>query len=120
MHMLVVKVGIGGELIDVMESSVDGDEGQQMIDLALADDRALPNNGQPIEDGEVWIELHDEEGTIVSSEPATFHRADAADALQLHFNAPASTVAKSLSKANVRSHYRDHRAAVRFALRGTR
>ena len=113
MLKLVAKVAIAGELMDVMETSVPEAEGLRMIAAAQADDRALPNNGQALEDGEVWIEMHDSEGDIVSDEPACFHRADAADALQLHFQAPAKTVAKCLAQTNVAEHNKDHRAAVR-------
>ena len=119
MFALVAKVALCGELMDVMETPVSETDGRRMLAAALADDRALPNNGQELEDGEVWVDMHDSEGYIVSEEPACFHAADAADALQLHFGAPATLVAKGLAKNNVMTRYRDHRAAVRDALRGT-
>jgi len=120
MFPLIAKVAHKGELMDVMQVAVAEAEGKRMIAAALADDRALPNNGQDLEDGEVWIEMHDAEGDIVSDEPACFHRADAADALQLHFDAPARVVAKCLSASNVAEHYEDHRAAVFAVVKGAR
>lgn len=89
-----------------------------MLAAALADDRSLPNNGQDMENGEVWIDMHDAEGDIVSDEPACFHRADAADALQLHFGASSRMVEKCLSTRNVDEHYKDHRSMVRAVLKG--
>lgn len=106
--------------MNVMETGVAADEGNRMLCAARADDRALPNYGQDMEEGEVWIDMHDADGDIVSTEPACFHRADAADALQLHFDAPAHVVARALSKSNVMARYRDHRAAVRFVVNGSR
>lgn len=120
MHTLIVKVAIKGELMDVMEAPTSEAEGKRMLAAALADERALPNNGQALEDGEVWIDLHDAEGDIVSDEPVCFHPADAADALQLHFGAPASTVANCLAKSNVAEHYKEHRAAVKAVVKGQR
>lgn len=120
MLTLVAKVAIHGELIDVMETPVSEAEGKRMIAAALADERALPNRGQDMEDGELWIDMHDADGDIVSEEPACFHRADAADALKLHFAAPANVVSKCLSRNNVMAHYKDHRDAVRFVLNGYR
>lgn len=118
MFTLVAKVAMRGELIDVMQTPVSPVDGERMLQAALADDRALPNNGQDLEDGEVWVDMHDAQGNIVSKEPACFHAADAADALELHFSAPAGLIAKALSKSNVMAQYEDHRAAVCFALRG--
>lgn len=119
MFTLIAKVAHNGELLEVMETEVSETEGKRLIAAALGDDRALPNNGQEIEDGEVWVDLHDDNGDIVSDEPACFHKADAADALVLHFGVPASVATECLSKGNVEAHYADHRAAVRFAVNGS-
>lgn len=120
MFTLIAKVAHNGELMEVMETEVSLVDGQRMIAAAIADDRALPNNGQDMEDGEVWIDLHNDDGDIVSDEPACFHKADAADALLLHFGAPVSVVKECLSSRNVMAHYKDHRAAIRFAVNGSR
>lgn len=120
MFTLIAKVAVNGELMDVMEAPVSETEGKRMLAAALADERALANNGQALEDGEVWIDLHDAEGDIVSDEPVCFHPADASDALQLHFGAPASTVAKCLAKSNVAECYKEHRAAVKAVANGSR
>ncbi|KVK72196.1 hypothetical protein [Burkholderia sp. MSMB1498] len=120
MFTLIAKVAHHGELMEVMETEVSEAEGKRMIAAARADDRAVPNYSQDMEDGEVWIDMHDDNGDIVSVEPACFHKANAADALRLHFGAPASVVTDCLSKRNVMAHYKDHRAAVRFALKGSR
>ncbi|KGS89668.1 hypothetical protein [Burkholderia pseudomallei] len=120
MFTLIAKVAHKGELLEVMETEVSETEGKRLIAAALGDDRALPNNGQEMEDGEVWIDLHDDNGDIVSDEPVCFHRADAADALVLHFGVPSSVASDCLSKRNVEAHYADHRAAVCFAVSGSR
>ncbi|MDM8356623.1 hypothetical protein [Pandoraea communis] len=120
MFKLVAKVARDGELLDVMEMAVTMGEGKQMLSAALADARALPNTGQDMENGEVWIDMHDAEADIVSDEPACFHRADAADALQLYFGASSSMVEKCLAKRNVDLHYKDHRAAGRAVLKSVR
>ncbi|MFM0742251.1 hypothetical protein PQQ51_33960 [Paraburkholderia xenovorans] len=118
MFRLIAKVAVKGKLMEVMETQVSETEGLRMIAAALADDCALPNNGQDMDDGEVWIDMHDDDGDIVSGELACFHKADAADALRLHFGVPASVVEDCLLKSNVLAHYNDHLAAVRFAVRG--
>jgi len=118
MFTLIAKVAVNGELLEVRETEVSEAEGKSMIAATLADERALPNNGQDMVDGEVWIDMHNEDGDIVSDEPACFHKADAGDALRLHSGAPAGVVQDCLSKRNVMAHYQDHRAAVRFAVGG--
>lgn len=45
--------------------------------------------------------------------PVGFHRADAADALQLYFGAASETVAQCLSPRNIAAHYKEHRAALK-------
>ena len=53
MFTLIAKVAYSGELMEVMETKVSLVEGKRMIGAALADDRALPNHGPDMKDGEV-------------------------------------------------------------------
>lgn len=120
MTRLIARVFRSEELVDVMECPVAFDDGQRMMAAALADDRALPVADADMRDGELWVELIDEEGDILSDEPACFHPADAHDALALHFGASRDLIRRSLSAANVTALYKEHRASVREILSATR
>ncbi|CAE6822973.1 hypothetical protein R70006_06294 [Paraburkholderia domus] len=117
MPVMSVKVAVGGELIAVMEAEVSLQEGGRMLLAALADDRSLSNNGQDLEEGEVWIEMETAEGDILSDEPACFLAVDAQDALQMYFGAAAEVVRRFMGRNHVRTLYKAHRAAVRSVVR---
>ena len=111
MFKLVAKVAINGEMLKVMEAPVFDVRGRQMLAQAHADERALPATRDAADDGEVWIGMYAADGECVATSAVGFHRADAADALQLYFGAAADTVAQCLSRSNIAAHYREHRAA---------
>lgn len=113
MFKLVAKVAIDGELLQVMEAPVFEVKARQMLAQAHADERALPLARGADEDGAVWISLRTAEGADVPAAPVGFHRADAEDALQLHFGAAPDTVAQCLSRSNIAEHYKEYRAALK-------
>lgn len=79
-----------------------------MLAQAHVDERALPATRDVPDDGEVWIGMYSANGELASMSAVGFHRADAADALQLYFDAAPETVALCLSKSNIAAHYREH------------
>src|SRR5471030_2791454 len=85
MPLLVMQVAVGGDLVEVFEMPVSGIEGRRMLAEANEDERSITQVGQDLEDGEVWIDLIDADGETLLDQVACFHRADASDALQLHF-----------------------------------
>jgi hypothetical protein len=117
MALLVMQVAVSGELVEVFEMSVDDVDGHRMLACASQDERVIYRAGQILEDGEVWIDLIDRDGETLLDQVACFHRADAADALQLHFGMNAEVVKDCLSKSNVTSLYARHRVAAQAYFR---
>jgi hypothetical protein len=111
MPLLVMQVAVNGELVEVFEMPVDGVEGHRMLTEANEDDRSINRHGQDIEDGELWVDLVDADGETLFDQVACFHRADASDALQVHFGMASDVVSDCLSKSNVTSLYARHRVA---------
>jgi hypothetical protein len=117
MALLVMQVAVSGELVEVFEVSVDHIDGHRMLASANEDERVIQRAGQTLEDGEVWIDLIDGDGETLFDQVACFHRADAADALQVHFGMNADVVKDCLSRSNVASLYARHRAAAQAYFR---
>jgi hypothetical protein len=117
MALLVMQVAVSGELVEVFELSVDDIDGHRMLASANEDERVIQRAGQTPEDGEVWIDLIDGDGETLFDQVACFHRADAADALQVHFCMNADVVKDCLSRSNVASLYARHRAAAQAYFR---
>jgi hypothetical protein len=117
MALLVMQVAVSGELVEVFEMPVDDVDGHRMLACANQDERAIYRAGQIPEDGEVWIDLVDRDGETLFDQVACFHRADAADALQVHFGVNPEVVADCLSKSNVASLYARHRVAAQVYFR---
>lgn len=117
MALLVMQVAASGELVEVFEMPVDDVDGHRMLACANEDERVIHRAGQILEDGEVWIDLIDRDGETLFDQVACFHRVDAADALQLHFNMNADVVKDCLSKSNVASLYARHRVAAQAYFR---
>jgi hypothetical protein len=117
MALLVMQVAVSGELVEVFEMPVDDVDGHRMLACANEDERLIHRAGQILEDGEVWIDLIDRDGETLFDQVACFHRADAADALQLYFNMNADVVKDCLLKSNVASLYARHRVAAQAYFR---
>ncbi|MBT2793510.1 hypothetical protein [Paraburkholderia strydomiana] len=117
MALLVMQVAVSGELVEVFEMPVDDVDGHRMLACASQDERVIYRAGQVLEDGEVWIDLIDRDGETLLDQVACFHRADAADALQLHFGMNDEVVKDCLSKTNVASLYARHRIAAQAYFR---
>jgi len=117
MPLLVMQVAVNGELVEVFEMPVDGVEGHRMLAKANEDDRSTNRHGQNIEDGELWVDLVDADGETLFDQVACFHRADASDALQVHFGMASDVVRDCLSKSNVTSLYARHRVAAQAYFR---
>jgi hypothetical protein len=117
MAFLVMQVAVSGELVEVFEMPVDEVDGHRMLACANEDERVILRAGQILEDGEVWIDLIDTDGETLFDQVACFHRADAADALQVHFDMNAEVVKDCLSKSNVASLYAKHRVAAQAYFR---
>jgi hypothetical protein len=117
MALLVMQVAVSGELVEVFEMAVDDVDGHRMLASANEDERAIHRAGQTLEDGEVWIDLIDRDGETLFDQVACFHRADAADALQIHFDMNAEVVKDCLLKSNVASLYARHRVATQAYFR---
>ncbi|MFM0334837.1 hypothetical protein [Paraburkholderia strydomiana] len=117
MALLVMQVAVSGELVEVFEMPVDDVDGHRMLACANQDERVIYRAGQIPEDGEVWIDLIDRDGETLFDQVACFHRADAADALQVHFRVNPEVVADCLSKSNVASLYERHRVAAQVYFR---
>jgi hypothetical protein len=111
MPLLIMQVAVNGELVEVFEMPVDGVEGRQMLAKANEDERSITRHGQDIEDGELWVDLIDEDGETLFDQVVCFHRADASDALQVYFGMASDVVRDCLSKSNVTSLYARHRVA---------
>jgi len=117
MALLVMQVAVSGELVEVFEMPVDDVDGHRMLACANEDERVIYRAGQILEDGEVWIDLIDRDGETLLDQVACFHRADAADALQLHFDMNAEVAKDCLSETNVASLYARHRIAAQAYFR---
>jgi hypothetical protein len=117
MPFLVMQVAINGELVEVFEMPVDDIEGYRMLAEANEDERSISRCGQDLEDGELWVDLIDGNGETLLDFVACFHRADAPDALQLHFGVPREVVRDCLSKSNIASLYTRHRVAAQAYFR---
>ncbi|MBC8642315.1 hypothetical protein IAG25_36550 [Caballeronia sp. EK] len=117
MALLVMQVAVSGELVEVFEMPVDDVDGHRMLACANDDERVIHRAGQTLEDGEVWIDLIDRDGETLFDQVACFHRADAADALQVHFGMNADVVKDCLSRPNVASLYARHRVAAQAYFR---
>jgi hypothetical protein len=117
MALLVMQVAVSGELVEVFEMSVDDIDGHRMLACANEDERVIQRAGQTLEDGEVWIDLIDRDGETLFDQVACFHRADAADALQVHFAMNVDVVKDCLSRSNVATLYARHRAAAQAYFR---
>ena len=117
MPFLVMQVAINGELVEVFEMPVDDIEGYRMLAEANEDERSISRCGQDLEDGELWVDLIDGNGETLLDFVACFHRADAPDALQLHFGMPPEVVRDCLSKSNIASLYARHRMAAQAYFR---
>jgi len=117
MALLVMQVAVSGELVEVFEMPVDDVDGHRMLAAANEDERVIHPSGQALEDGEVWIDLIDGDGETLFDHVACFHRADAFDALQIHFGMNVDVVRDCLSKSNIASLYARHRLAVQAYFR---
>src|SRR5471032_1093176 len=117
MPLLVMQVAVGGDLVEVFEMSVSGIEGRRMLAEANEDERSITQVGQDLEDGEVWIDLIDADGETLLDQVACFHRADASDALQLHFGMAPDIVRDCLSKSNLTLLHARHQYAVQAYFR---
>ena len=103
MALLVMQVAVSGELVEIFEMPVDDVDGHRMLATANEDERVTHPSGHAPEDGEVWIDLIDGDGETLFDQVACFHRADAADALQVHFGMNVDVVRDCLSKSNIAS-----------------
>jgi hypothetical protein len=65
--------------------------------------------GQAPGDGEVWIDLIDGDGETLFDQVACFHRANASDALQIHFGMNVDVVRDCFSKSNIAALHARHR-----------
>jgi hypothetical protein len=117
MALLVMQVAVSGELVEVFEMPVDDVDGHRMLDSANRDDRVIHRSGQTVNEGEVWIDLIDTDGETLFDQVACFHRADASDALQVHFDMNPDVVKDCLSKPNVAALYARHRVAAQAYFR---
>jgi hypothetical protein len=108
---LVMQVAVSGELVEVFEMPVDDVDGHRMLAAANEDERVIHPTGQALEDGEVWIDLIDGDGETLFDQVACFHRADASDALQIHFGMNVDVVRDCLSKSNIAALHTRHRLA---------
>jgi hypothetical protein len=117
MALLVMQVAVNGELVEVFEMPVDDVDGHCMLACANVDERVIHRAGQILEEGEVWVDLIDGDGETLFDQVACFHRADAADALQLHFAMNPEVVKDCLSKSNVASLYARPRVAAQAYFR---
>ncbi|BCQ28852.1 hypothetical protein NK8_70420 (plasmid) [Caballeronia sp. NK8] len=117
MALLVMQVAVSGDLVEVFEMPVDDVDGHRMLACANDDERVIHRAGQTLEDGEVWIDLIDRDGETLFDQVACFHRADATDALQVHFGMNADVVKDCLSRPNVASLYARHRMAAQAYFR---
>ena len=117
MALLVMQVAVNGELVEVFEMPVDDVDGHRMLACANVDERVIHRAGQILEEGEVWVDLIDGDGETLFDQVACFHRADAADALQLHFAMNPEVVKDCLSKSNVAALYARHRVAAQAYFR---
>jgi hypothetical protein len=117
MALLVMQVAVSGELVEVFEMPVDDVDGHRMLADANEDERVIHPSGQVLEDGEVWIDLIDGDGETLFDQVACFHRADASDALQIHFGMNVDVVKDCLSKTNIASLHARHRIAAQAYFR---
>jgi hypothetical protein len=117
MPFLVMQVAVNGELVEVFEMPVEGIEAHRMLAEANEDERSISRCGQDLEDGELWVDLIDGNGETLLDQVACFHRADASDALQLHFGMPPEVVRDCLSRSNITSLYARHRMAAQAYFR---
>lgn len=117
MPFLVMQVAMNGELVEVFEMPVEGIEGHRMLAQANEDERSINRCGQDLGDGELWVDLIDGNGETLLDQVACFHRADASDALHLHFGMAPEVVRDCLSKSNLTSLYARHRAAAQAYFR---
>ena len=117
MALLVMQVAVSGELVEVLEMPIDDVDGHRMLAAANDDDRVIYPSGQTLEDGEVWIDLIDGDGETLFDHVACFHRADASDALQIHFGLHVDVVKDCLSKSNIALLYAKHRLATQAYFR---
>jgi hypothetical protein len=117
MALLVMQVAVSGDLVEVFEMTVDDVDGHRMLAAANEDERVIHPSGQAPEDGEVWIDLIDGDGETLFDQVACFHRADAADALQVHFEMNVDVVKDCLSKSNIASLHARHRLAAQAYFR---
>ena len=88
-----------------------------MLAQANDDERSVDWHRQDVEDGEVWVDLIDADGETLLEQVARFHRADAADALELRFGMAPEVVRDCLSKSNIASLYARQRAAAQAHFR---
>jgi hypothetical protein len=117
MALLIVQVAVSGELVEVFEMPVDDVDGHRMLASANEDDRVIHRWGQNVDDGEVWIDLIDRDGETLFDQVACFHRSDAFDALQVHFDMNPDVIKDCLSRSNVASLYARHRVAAQAYFR---
>ncbi|MGF6647461.1 hypothetical protein [Paraburkholderia sp. GAS82] len=117
MALLVMQVAVSGELVEIFEMRVDDVDGHRMLAAANEDERVIHPSGQALEDGEVWIDLIDGDGETLFDQVACFHRADASDALQIHFGMHVDVVRDCLSKSNIASLHARHRLAAQAYFR---
>ncbi len=110
MALLVMQVAVSGELVEVFEMPIDEIDAHRMLAAANGDERMIYPSGA-LEDGEVWIDLIDGDGETLFDQVACFHRADASDALQIHFGLHVDVVKDCLSKSNIAALYARHRLA---------
>src|ERR1700722_19049418 len=85
MALLVMQVAVSGELVEVFEMPVDDVDGHRMLAAANEDERVIHPTGQALADGEGWVDLIGGDGETLFAQARWFHRADAPDALQIHF-----------------------------------
>src|SRR5271168_396668 len=117
MGLLIVQVAVSGELVEVFEMPVDDVDGHRMLSSATGDDRVIHRWGQNVDEGEVWIDLIDRDGETLFDQVACFHRSDAFDALQVHFDMNPDVIKDCLSRSNVASLYARHRVAAQAYFR---
>ena len=117
MPLLVMQIAVNGELVEVFEMPVDGVDGHRMLAQANEDERSINRHGQDLEDGELWVDLIDAEGETLLEQVACFHRADAPDALRLHFGMAPDVVRDCLATSTITSLYARHRAAAQAYFR---
>jgi hypothetical protein len=117
MPLLVMQVAVHGDLLEIFEMSVDAVEAGMMLARANEDERSIDRHGQDAEEGELWVDLIDADGETLLDQVACFHRADAADVLELHFGMAPDVIRDCLSKANIASLYARHRATAQAHFR---